>query len=526
MPHRRKGKKKDLKSAQLTLEPFIPGGFMYHWLKYVELMSPDMFRNNVFAVKVAGALLLNAASKMYLIDYRLPPATIFAVLIGDTRTGKGTLMRYIRDVVHDANVFFLKEPFIRIIGNTTAEGLRDELANKVWIKKKREWQDRGPAKVVIQLWERAHSMVKSKWHASLPEVLDAAYYGDTIGQRRMTDLATVVAEEGTYYFSFLWDVHPPHWGSLVDFLKGEYGFLRRVLPIRFKGKLPLFAKYRPNPASARHRVEAAKILASFKDIGVAVELPEMPEVAEKIESLPFSDDVKSMIADYVKKLTAATLLDYVLSKVEDLESWLQRLQGYTVSSTGTSHHISLNISTIKSVTLVTRITNSNYCNFVTRTLEISCEGLKSLRSVTRPCNPVTTLALLWLDQIRNNIVFYTVSDTLVSEKMVRTEKFLEEKGGIATKKEWWLNVLGGVRKRVADELLQTLEALGVFKTWRMGRTTYLVAPWHKCCLNCKHLVFDYEERTYTCLKGHNLVSEMEMNLTKACKDFEPRGGEE
>jgi len=372
---------------------------MHHWLKYVEFMSPEMFSNNVFAVKVAGALLLNTAAKLYLVDYRLPPATIFAILIGDPRTGKGTLMKYVRDVIHDTNLLS-KEPFIKVIGNATAEGLRDELANKIWIKKKREWDERGAAKVVVQLWERAHTMVGSKWHRGLAEVLDQAYYGATISQRRMTDGSTVVAEEGTYYFSFLWDVHPPHWGSLVDFLKGEYGFLRRVLPLRFTGKLPYFRKGRPPPEAAQHRVEAAKRLARLADIGFAVDLPDMPELEEAVESLELKEDYKSMLADYVKKLTAATIMDHLLGRL------VTKLQGPDIF---TLHKASFKL--FKNVSFVTKITNSNFCNFVTRTVEVVTNG-----SVTSVIS-VTKLARTWLQTLIENAVLTTISDAEVYEKI-------------------------------------------------------------------------------------------------------------
>jgi len=143
-----------------------------------------------------------------------------------------------------------------------------------------------------------------------------------------------------------------------------------------------------------------------------------------------------------------------------------------------------------------------------------------------PRQAVTRVTLSWLYAILSNIKPSVVTDELISEKLERTERFLRERGGVVSKREWWRNVLGGVKKRVAEEVMQTLAGLGVFRVWRRGRAVYLVAPWFSCCLNCKHLVFDYEEKVYSCLKGHDLVGEMKMDLTKSCRDFEPRGGEE
>lgn len=498
--------------TQTTLDPFIPGGFMEHWLKYVELMSPDFFRNNVFAVKVAGALLLNSASKLYLQDYRKPPANIFAWLIGDPRTGKGTLMHYIRLVVDSCNSYHSSKPFIKIVGNTTAEGLRDELANKIWLKKKGKWDVRDPAGVVIQLWERAHSMTGSKWHRGLAEVLDALYYGTTVSQRRITDGATVTAEEGTYYFSLLWDVHPPYYMSLMDFLKGDYGLKRRVLPVRMGGKLPFFKKYRSNPEATRELVKASEVLGFFEDYAVLMELPDLSWMEEKVEELGLDEDYKSMIADYVKKLTASTILDHMLSK--GLVTVSQCHTGK--SSVHEVYQFKTNI--LKNVTSVTTITDSDICDFVTKMMEVRIECHREF---------VTSVTNYWFSEILGNLKPGFLTDEFITEKAEKTERFLREKKGKCSKREWWRRVLGGVRKRIADETLQTLAGLGVIKIYPVSsRNTLIVAPWFKCCLNCKHLRYDYKHKQYFCdVEEGKLIVETGGDLTRKCGDFEFGEGE-
>jgi len=513
MPHSSVEMKESKKFTQTVLDPFIPGGFVDKWIRFFEGTSPDVLKNNPLQVKIVGTLLLNAATKLYLIDYNLPPATLFLILIGDPKTGKGTIRKRVMEVVKDANAIAMAkgdEPFIKIIGDTTTAALREQVANKLWLKKKREWKDLGPAGIVIQLWERADSMIGNKYMADLPEVLDTLYYGGTVMQKRVTEMATYVAEEGTYYFSLIWDTLPPYWGKLLRFLRGEYGFLRRVLPLKLTGRLPRFKGRRKATAEAAEaRVWLAKFFYYMRDTGFAVELPEMPEMEDEVEALRLSDDYKDMLADYVKKLTASTILDHVLARL------VTRLQGPPDPSL-----FNRSFRILDGVTCVTKLTSSNFCNLVTRTVElVTGSDLTSVTSVTR-------IARSWLYALLSCIQKTTIHDADLYEKIEKTKKlFREKQKDILTRKEWWLGVLGGghSRKEVL-EYLRALEELGVVRLWVKGRAMYVVAPWARCCINCKHLVEDPRTKTYYC--DLERLDEVKYDLLKACSNFEPRGEEE
>ena len=465
----------DKSFMQLDLTPFMPGGFMHHWLEFVKLNHPDVATHNLTAVKLAGAMLLSNIAKIYINTYRQPPASWFLILVGKPRCGKGSIISCVRKV---AATMRAAGVHIYTTGESTPEALLPYLNEK---------------HNVIQCWEEVGGMLRRigrgkkivEYYQGLDKILNNAYYASQIVHLRKDEKKYVEVEERSYFLSFIWDCTPDEYGELQRVLGGETGFSRRVLPVRMSDvELPYFSDFKYDPRSVEHlqaMVEIAKMLDEqcfYVDVDLGF-------LEDKLRKLDCDRLTKSCIADYTRKLVAACLVDWMIRP------------GIVATKNSEGYEVMKVMKEIYGLHLSTLPSHNLTLPYITKHNLIT---LKSDKNSIIPQVILTSYNLITSLLTR----FQVLADEEVARYSEKTREYLDKKPCI-TKKEWVLKVLCGLPSRVYKPLMETLEDIGVIRVVRRKRGTYILDPNAKICGNC--VLFD----SSLC---HNVSPGM-----PACKDF-------
>jgi hypothetical protein len=427
---------------QLSLDPFLPGGFMEEWVSFMKAMHPDVVEKDLEAVKLAGAVLLQHTAKAFYSDFGCPPATLYLALVGKPRTGKGAILRAVNATAQALG--------INVVGDATPEALAEELSE---------------SPNTIQVWEDVGYIVSRRQlrdrYIGLDKLLNSLYYMSAVRHRRKQAKTVYLPERG-YLFSFIWDTTPEEWGSVEEILGGSTGFARRVLPVRMSdARLPYFSYWRPNPEAAKHlaalrrAAEALRGACFFVDLSALKRSGLADELAERLEGLGLDEQGKSRVNDYVNKLAALSLVDSAIRV-----RWVGGVPEVTLDTSNIQ-------GTFNDVTLLTFITPITCYNLVTS------KGSRLEGSAITAYNLLTKHPMLLL------------ADEDVQRYLEATVELLKARKAV-TKKEWWLSVMKGRKKRFVDEVLSTLAGLGVVIIRYAGRSTYLVDPRSRVCGACEH----------------------------------------
>ena len=137
------------------LRPFIPGGFMSGFLGYFEKNYPDLTANNLDVLKVVGLQSLALLTALHVNEYRRPPASMYLILVGDPKSGKGTILSEIRDKL--TMLYRVSGNRVKIIGEPSPPALGKSLSNWHWKKTKNggEWTEHEPAGPTLMVVEEA-----------------------------------------------------------------------------------------------------------------------------------------------------------------------------------------------------------------------------------------------------------------------------------------------------------------------------------------------------------------------------------
>jgi hypothetical protein len=377
-------------------------------------------------------------AKVFYNDFGLPPATLYLVLVGKPRTGKGAIMRAVKSTAVTLG--------LNVVGDATPEALAEELESYP---------------NTVQVWEDVGSIVSKRQlrdrYIGLDKLLNNMYYLSFIEHRRK-QAKTVILNERSYLFSFIWDTTPEEWGAVEEILGGPTGFARRVLPVRMSDvELPYFKFWRPNPEAARHLAALKKIAELLRDKCFMVDLEVLKEsdLEERMKGLDLDPNGRSRVSDYVKKLTALALVDRVIgcywkSGVCEVSLRSESLQQFSTS--------------ITLLTFQHPITSYNIYNIPSR--DVINTAITCYNIITR--RPLTTLA----------------EEDL--QRYAEATRELFSRRPVVSKREWWLKVLKGRRKSYVDEVLRTFVGLGIIIVRYVGRSCYLVDPHARVCGSCRH----------------------------------------
>jgi hypothetical protein len=301
----------------ITLEPFMPGGFISEWIQLMEILHPDVVKKDTEAVKLAGAVLLQHIAKVFYNAHDYPPATLYLILVGKPRTGKGAILRTVNAVAQTLG--------INVTGDATPEALAEELSEHP---------------NTIQIWEDVGYIVARKQlrdkYIGLDKLLNNLYYMSPITHRRKM-AKSIYLPARNYMFSFIWDTTPTEYGSVEEILGGPTGFSRRVLPIKMSDtRLQYFTYTTPDPKAATHLARMKHIAETLQNTAFLVDFTHTDitdTLRTKLEQLTIDEYEKSRINDYVNKLAALALVDRVISNYKTLPTTDIQLLTFTPVTT-------------------------------------------------------------------------------------------------------------------------------------------------------------------------------------------------
>ena len=522
--------------SQLTLDPFLPGGWMEKWIRFFEDYSPDVARKRLNELKILGSIVLNTIGKVYINPRPIHFGNGMLGLIGETGSAKSWV----------AEIPSLLLP-------TIIHGSPQSVAEKIEEKK---WG----IYVVYEIGEILKIAQRKGYMSEWGNMIALKLYNlEEISVGRVEKgkkvERTVYIPPKQYYVSALF------LGTYDDF-SGIFSLWpalkRRILFLNFGKTLP-FAAWPITAEGAKALAELRRTSAALSKWAFLVHLDWNYEtkigsyVQRKVYERTGDPAVARMAAEYWVKLMAAYLVDEAASKLAEIgEPVDMSIQFPHSRHTIISLNKLLENPSLPNHVLYRESTDiSNFFSCYPDVLEfLKTIGVRGVDIVVGgvAIPPVDTgvptggdvgtlIADMLIDTVSTS--WGQVPDMAASPREERFFKILEKvRNKVEAAGKIRLRKLArsfpsktatyGEVVRAVWELDRRGEARLWPRTWRKGSHTpvYVVSSSYMCCLNCKHLAFDHEEKTYNCLKGHDLVGELGMDLTKACKDFEPRGGEE
>jgi len=501
--------------TQLRLDPFIPGGFMEKWLRFMSDYSPDVAKKKLSELKVLGAIILNTVAKTYINFKPIYTGNGILGFLGQPGSAKSwiadILPAFLPEIPHGSpqsiierieeikNGLYIVYEVGEALRNASRGGYMSEWGNMVLLKL---------YNLEALSLGRVEKGKKTKRSVYIPYL---GYYVSTV---------LLGTEED---FAGLFDIWP--------------AMRRRILFLNFGETLPI--KIWPfTKEESEAFLDLVRLCADLRKKAFLLFFPWdfVTEKLRKIEDhfyMKVGDrTIARMWAEYAIKLFAATLVDKALS-VD------------TVENTHTLHTYNTEFNQIHQVIE----SESVYSEF--RHYSLLFDVFPSIRDFLSSCG-VETVELIVendLSTVESTLVsvetllfdiFFDVYSTLPSvspsPRELRFIRVVEKlKNLLNARSKWRLRDLARkfshkqasyeeVRKAVKE-----LEERGEVKTWAVGsgkrRTVWVVSRTHPCCLNCKHFKWDSASRTYCCDLNHDF-SELNYDLTRGCKDFEHEVEEE
>ena len=520
-----------------TLDPYIPGSFMDAWLQWCQARSPDFFYSKLHVWKILGSIFLNTAFKVVMCHEPFISGNGIIGLIGPPGSIKSWAIRTVKLALPT-----VKDRVLMYIPSGTPEFMVLE----IW---KNSWGFFTLPEIASVMEQARTGGYMGNWGNELCKIydLDVLEHGRKKSQ-------SVIVNQYSYYVSVIT-------GGLPEDYLGMFhkwpGLKRRRLRRDMGEPAPRkIWDFETKGAEALAKIHSLVLKAKNK--AVLIHFKNYRELDRKIAELTKTKDpnLSRLLYEYAYKMLFAYLIDkYVASslitpsetgapsnKLSDRESggrgmeregveffWEKTDDLLSYSPThpigsDTLHAVSISVSRLQEL----------YSNLGVETVGILSIDLSKMASDIFP-----TVSLLIGAPDRSSTGSSTLPDTLLTVLSAPTTKESQAYARFALQVSSFIKRRGG--KTTLREICRYLkwtkdEALKYLKTMKTAgeiefvygprKSIKVVSPTYRCCLNCKHLVFDYEEKVYNCLKGHDLVGEMKMDLTKSCKDFEPRGGEE
>jgi len=281
-------------SSALYWKYIPPDSFIDTFMHYSYLMFPETYRKNEFGFLCSACLLFNQATRARLLDSMSTPSNIFLALVGKPRSGKTAL----RSCLQAAHI----ETWIRMIGKGTHRGVIDDIAELSY---------------GIIYWDEAGQLTKADYLSDVEYLFNQLY--DLAHIRYRTKSSGVVElSHNSYYVSALFNLLPAQWNKLRTVFTG--GFTRRILPIFFKGRVPLYQPTEFNEASVPLVIRLHDMISYLQGVLLQVKPNPMPELAEKLEKLIYDELEQSCIQDYTYRLSTALIGNYCMRFPHQIEN--------------------------------------------------------------------------------------------------------------------------------------------------------------------------------------------------------------
>jgi len=270
-----------------------PESFIDRFMHYSYLMFPDTYKKNEFGFLCSACLLFNQATRARLFDSLSTPCNIFLALVGKPRSGKTAL----RSCLNAAHV----ETWIQKIGKGTHRGIIDDIAEISY---------------GIIYWDEAGQLTKADYLSDVEYLFNQLY--DLAYIRYRTKSSGVVElSHNSYYVSALFNMLPAQWNKLKTMFTG--GFTRRILPIFFKGRVPLYQPTEFNEASVPLIIKLHDMISYLERVLLQVKPNPMPELADYLEKVIYDALEQSCIQDYTYRLSTALIGNYCIRFSHQIE---------------------------------------------------------------------------------------------------------------------------------------------------------------------------------------------------------------
>jgi hypothetical protein len=463
--------------VQVSLDPYMPGGFMEDWMNWWNVVSPDLMQNNMEALKTAGTLCLHTLCKTRLLHYGLQPMVMFVGLFGEPSSGKSWILKMTETAFPDL-----------ILKSGTPEAIAESIQEQ---------------KVGVILWDEIAQLISQAkrrgYMSEFPTLMNQLYNTQSVYMRRRT-AKTVEVPCDSYFASLMLTGLEEDYTGLSE-LFGR-GFERRLTPVYLKGRLPKLPKslddQSPNAELlVRLRTWRSRLANSAFMVRLRG-LEKLEEVVEPSEELQGSEAEVGWF-DMVKRLLSGVLVDRVLSEVAEVSDVSERLP---IQIKGVEVKIISDVQTIRHFQTVEEITK---LYIIDATEDVTNEYAYALRA------PLTYLAQCYTQ-------FQPRGEVELAAYTMRVKRFLERCGGYTTKRNLsrWLRLYA----RRFDEVLKSLKQQGLIVERVLDRSTVIFDSSLEACALCRHY------GTVECKYDPNregFVKPLDKPPEDEC--FEPLGGE-
>jgi len=440
---------------------------------YVSRKNPDVYSNNREIVEILAKLLINTVSRAHYIDgTEILQANMICILAGKPKSGKGSLLSRIRELVPEFSV--------KVIGETTDRGFAamiEEGRNDGW-------------DTFLQIWEEIGELEKdaysSKLYTKIDKVWNKAYYSSALTQETKDRKKRVYVREGSYYYSALMDCTDDQLKSFLARLTG--GLERRVLPLKLADiQLPAYRKPEPpDPELVELGNTIKKRLENLRTNFLIVYMDMTPfndVYKNDPEFHKLSDLQQKAIQDYVVKLTVADVIN--ACEIEILRrSGFQLEKLVSLGKLGEEYEKEVLSNTEELPNL------SNFSKYTYHTNDTN-DTNQTLILYPKPS--------FYLEKAKENYLtlkrlFHDISgleDPLLQRYIDRTTKLLSESSGWVTKSQWLIKVAHSGKARKWRDYYETLKQIGIFNEIKgpkgfRSNAIVLVDPKVPICINCAH----------------------------------------
>jgi len=430
--------------------------FLDRFEEYCKVTIPRIYKNNKFAARVLGCMVLNTAARAYAYFSQSLPGNMFIALIGEPGGGKTRLMDCAEAAVLGTHV--------SVLGPATPEALLESLA--------RERQ-------AILFWDEFGEVVKKAkgdYMSTFSEKMNKAYYLKDLGMRR-TSKPSITLSMRSYYLSAVVTCVPEQWKEAETQFYG--GFERRWLPLRIGGELPLFDFGSVNPEGAEILAELHSILSQLKGVAVAVDgLSSLGKYEQEIKKRVPDREKQIAIAEYLTKIVTAELVNLALEEIVSQMSQVSQA----------SHKSHGHMKTSQTIFVT-------FCDYICDNMGriVTCDGDKNSVSYVSVSSQddveriVTELVLKYdiLDNLIRNVAGWQPVEEAEMEMLVRRVMKARMEKKAMPMRDFVREILG---TRNASWYRPRIEALAEAEVIRivehMKKKIVILDPEAKICGNC------------------------------------------
>jgi len=459
---------------QLSLTPFIPGGWISRWLDYLKVTSPDMVRNETEICKIIGMTGLSMLGKV-LIDrlYPLEAANMMIGLTGASGTAKSWIAeRLVEDIIELDKGLGLKR-----IGHGTPEKIAELIEEQRW-----------GIYFVDEVASAIKNAVRGGYMSEWGEVvLLPLYTRAAISLRRRKASRDIYVEPKSYYVNSIFCGTEKDYAGL---LSSWPALKRRILMLKITYEPPE-EYWEPSPEGGEVLAEIHLLNRWLKNKIVVVSL-DKKTLNESMRDLKrkFPDpDIRKQVWHYVPKFIATWCLDYVMSDVAD-----RILSGSELSS-GVQGETEKHRGRERVEWCMTTPDDMHSEPYIHR-LSILSEHLSSMISnieiIKCRCSVdvLSELSRVFIDSLltlhrrsREALRMAAAINPQLEDACMKILRKLEQLDGITTARNL-LRVIDGLTAKLRDEALHNMSERGEVVLRRYGRSLLVILPFKRVCGTC------------------------------------------